>query len=805
MSMTRVATLIKCLDSRGLFVAASEVYKFIALASFEEYKDRIMEAAGKNVNPFNHWFGESNRVFLDINAQSSGGSEQAYEREAALRKEFPPILSWIQLYFNEDPSKANLLSGRLGSGRKMGDKFFRGVLDRRLKILADGWAGKLNISSKQFSSLFQTLYLQDFIFPRVSDLLVSVPDELVARFNIAEDIFLGNEFEKITLARETDNIISDVSYWSKEYLSSPLRSHKAESNFKVVISQDPKDIATMSTGRRWTSCTELGSGIHYTDVFCELETGGLIAYLINSNDLEIESPLARIWLRRFTNDKGESVVIPEEEIYGDDMPGFMSTVKEWVGSKQGDLEYGTYKLKGAGWSDTFDKVHNLSPDDPETLEDMFLNTEKYVGNVTDNYSVTDDFYYNYDNLFEPEHEGYPYLSIYHIKEQKIFETLEEAKEFVSGLGNNWKWAVQEHIDADSEFANLNDYGEQDEEEPYTHEGQQVNEYISGEKERFDITKIPAEDRIKGFSTSIRASVYSKAMRSPKLVSEALARAMYDAYKHDLSENFSSKARNIVLTLPQFFSKEEIDGAVEGILTESNYAKLYSSLEDGERKDELRTFLLDDAERKIDFDEIKKEYSTKKRADRNRYGSQFLSGIYFTLAQLSRDVAIPGRITNKVVDVFRQVEGNPDIPSTDQKTIAKELVYTLGASNADNRATIDLYKELIPRIKISTKLRKAEMRKLIYGPDEEYKYTPGLGSIGRAIASTGRAGEPLIPLLEDKFREIDSLTEEDLSSAVKYGQKFSDLNAYKSRVKESVLYIIDSIRTGDLSKKYEYHL
>ena len=84
-----------------------------------------------------------------------------------------------------------------------------------------------------------------------------------------------------------------------------------------------------------------------------------------------------------------------------------------------------------------------------------------------------------------------------------------------------------------------------------------------------------------------------------------------------------------------------------------------------------------------------------------------------------------------------------------------------------------------------------------------KNTPGLGSIGRAIASTGRAGESLIPPLEHKFREIDALTEEDLSSAVRYGQKFSDLNAYKARVKESILYIIDSIRTGQLSRKYYY--
>lgn len=790
-------TLIKYLDSQGLLVAASEVYSLISIASNEDFDRRIAEAGRRNPKPFNDWFEGKERVVLDLGlGEDLPGEDLSSTKEMKLREEFPDILEWIKVYFKEDPNEASLLKGRLGSGRKIGEKFFRNILRLKLRILAGAWGEELNISSTQFSSLFQELFGLERVSLKVGNILDNPPP----RFGIKEDVFLGNEFEKITLIREISKIAEEVSFWNKEYLASPLRTSKGVSEFKVVISQNPRDIALMSTGRRWTSCVELGIGVHYESIFCELESGGFVAYLVKANDLEIKNPMARIWIRRFTNNSGESIAIPESESYGEEQPGFVETVKAWISSKQGDLEYGTYKRMGADWSDTFEDIYNYLPDDPEFLRDMFLNPESYIDETGDLYTVLDNFYYNYDKLFEEDGENHYYnrgnsLTMYHFDE-KEFDSLKEAEEFIKSLGNNWKWELQAYIDMDSRYANQDDWGEQDEEEPYTSQGQDINEYITGEEQRFEISKTDAEDIIKHKSKMVKRSAFNKLLANPDWVTKPLAEAMYEEYKGDLKLKFSSKARAILLGFPQFFSEETVALAIKGgVLTESNYAKLYENLPEGDRKDTLRSFLINQAEGRLGFESVKKNYNSQKTSDEeSRYGSHHLSGVYFTLRQLLKDGAIPVRVINKTVDTVNQIEQDPDMISVDKNSASRDLIRTLGASNADNRATIELYKKLIPRIRIKI-LTKHDIQNSL-DPEQDYRYSPDFRTIGHALAATGRAGEPLIPLLEEKFAEIDSLTRENITSAY-------ELNDYKLQLKESILYIIDSIRTGQgFSRKYK---
>ena len=92
----------------------------------------------------------------------------------------------------------------------------------------------------------------------------------------------------------------------------------------IVISQDPHDVAQMSTGRQWTSCMDLGGegrepGSHHEDIFCEVQKGGLVAYLIRAEDGAIADPLARIHIRRFDNRAGQSVAVPEQSVYGNEI------------------------------------------------------------------------------------------------------------------------------------------------------------------------------------------------------------------------------------------------------------------------------------------------------------------------------------------------------------------------------------------------------------------------------------------------------------------------------------------------------
>lgn len=155
----------------------------------------------------------------------------------------------------------------------------------------------------------------------------------------------------------------------KIFQTSIYRTAKNQkSRYTVVISSDPHDIASMSTGRDWVSCMELGKGANYQDIFCEVKDGGFVAYLIRSDDINIQKPLARISIKRFENKIGQSIAIPEETVYGNELPGFTETVKRWIDSKQGKVPLGVYKRRGGEYSDTLEDKYITKP---ETANDIF--------------------------------------------------------------------------------------------------------------------------------------------------------------------------------------------------------------------------------------------------------------------------------------------------------------------------------------------------------------------------------------------------------------------------------------------------
>ena len=113
----------------------------------------------------------------------------------------------------------------------------------------------------------------------------------------------------------------------------PNRSRSKENEYHIIISQDPHDVARASHERRWGSCLNIGSGPGDGDagsnaqtIFCEVQDGGMIAYLTGVDDDEIDEPYARILIRRFMNKNGHNIAIAEDEVYGDTVPGFKETV-----------------------------------------------------------------------------------------------------------------------------------------------------------------------------------------------------------------------------------------------------------------------------------------------------------------------------------------------------------------------------------------------------------------------------------------------------------------------------------------------
>ena len=88
----------------------------------------------------------------------------------------------------------------------------------------------------------------------------------------------------------------------------PLRASSRKDQKKIVISRHGIDIAGQSTGRTWTSCKTLkdSSGINSHFIWSEIEKGGLVAYLIEADDLNIENPIARIMIGVFINSEDNS-------------------------------------------------------------------------------------------------------------------------------------------------------------------------------------------------------------------------------------------------------------------------------------------------------------------------------------------------------------------------------------------------------------------------------------------------------------------------------------------------------------------
>ena len=97
----------------------------------------------------------------------------------------------------------------------------------------------------------------------------------------------------------------------------------------VCLSMHPYDVAGMSTDRGWTSCMNLVEGSNKRFVEHDVKANTLIAYMINNDDKNINSPIMRVLLKKFTNGKSSRYVA--EVAYPDAKDTlFVRKVQEWV-------------------------------------------------------------------------------------------------------------------------------------------------------------------------------------------------------------------------------------------------------------------------------------------------------------------------------------------------------------------------------------------------------------------------------------------------------------------------------------------
>lgn len=153
------------------------------------------------------------------------------------------------------------------------------------------------------------------------------------------------------------------------------------SDYMVVISRHPYDIAGMSTDRGWSSCMNLKNGINSRYVPIDINEGTVIAYVTTINDINLKNPTGRVLLKPFIDVLGKPQIYfgIENVVYGTRVPGFIETVEKWVDeiNKNHELdEIAILKFNPKLYNDsglanqTYISKKNLSNDDKKNLQDI---------------------------------------------------------------------------------------------------------------------------------------------------------------------------------------------------------------------------------------------------------------------------------------------------------------------------------------------------------------------------------------------------------------------------------------------------
>lgn len=300
------------------------------LEAYEKYKDKIELSAVGRTFPFAHWFptGQT-RVYIPLKSENDAVSNDNIDSIQGLLKDF-----------------------------KGGGKFQQSPEGYVLIDYKKGFVAPKNNPKRIYKFIPILLHVQQ-----------TTSETLNKLYSYGELSELKYNYE----LRSFNKYYSEIK---NDFENSPLR--RLKSPYVVAISYDIHDIGKMSTDRNWTSCMNLDSGSNKREVYCEVKNGGFVAYLINENDLEIKKPLARIHIRRFSNKK-RSVAVPEDVVYGNDIPGFMETVKKWINQRQGRFS-GEFIMKGGSYSDTFSKKHIFEPIKEKSLLkwlEKYNNLESY--------------------------------------------------------------------------------------------------------------------------------------------------------------------------------------------------------------------------------------------------------------------------------------------------------------------------------------------------------------------------------------------------------------------------------------------
>lgn len=687
-----------------------------------EFRERVEDLSAQNPYPFSGWFGGQNKVFIPFGmSQPDAGQQQGSDSDSSVRE----ILE--------------------ENGYQVVD--YRG-----------GYCQKGN-RKQRIGKVLQSLK---------KDAL----DEIRQRHQRGELYNLERELSE--MSNYFDGVLS-------EFLNSPLRAQKKAGGMEVAISQDPHDVATMSTGRSWVSCMELGVGAHYKDVFCEVANGGLVAYLIRDGDHDIENPLARIHIRRFDNKQGQSIAIPEESVYGNEVSGFQGTVKQWLDAMQPDIRPGVYKRMGGEYSDTFGDETIVGP---KKVEDVMM---WFRGEAEDaKYSkwvVTDEMYQEvmeYD-LYANE------LPIGNLSRE--FNTREEAEQ----------WVADNDTDYDREMVS-EEWEEFDEEE---------GEWA---RPRFDIREKMTDNRLSMKQKAAAEILNAEPGTYPdEIIDEikawlqtsapGLSSTFVKKYPEKITEgDFGNLSDRDSMEFVKSLPKEK-----RGPYLQSWLGRINSSLDDpGSFVDRRTREDLDDVARMEAAGEGKKEpipgrsvIDGKKTGILAHTSVNINDHVLTPLKELFSP--IPEDVARKLVDLFENLSERTGVPYDEYKEYEDRdmagLVHAFSMTDTDTPTVQKFYGDLLPR-----------WQDRIPGDRFERPGPINVSTMGYALAKLGANGRGFLPFLRQKMEEEKghlSYLEENTK-----GQFIQEVENRKERSRRNIekyLYAIDSIESGKgMSSKYRFH-
>jgi hypothetical protein len=596
------------------------------------------------------------------------------------------------------------------------------------------------------------------------------------------------------------------------FINSSYRSQKQSEGFSIVISQDPHDVAQMSTDRSWTSCMQLGEGSHYEDIFCEVSTGGLVAYLINNDDEEIQDPLARIHIRRFENKEGQSFAVPEGSVYGNEVKGFQESVSQWITQQQGSASPGIYSRKGGEYSDTFGDEMLISPTSEEDVIKWFrgeADEAKYSTWMVDD-ALWDDYKsYKEESGWQPM-DGDMYDPGELISdESQIFDRKEDAEKYYNEkLLEDKKWGDTDREEVDNLMGNeedspyrwlsVSEFGE--DEGNWRH-----HRHLLREMQHDNTTNMEAEAASvilkseKGtYPTEIINEVKEFALSSNRL-SLGLTQLFYSKYPELLNEEDIKSLKDkdnisFVKNLPKEKQTPYLSGWIESV---NAILDDYELLEDLDIKQKLHR---------------RKSLDVNTKATEEEYISMLLLNkiedyILYPLKELFNP--IPEPIIQKLTMLSENISAKYNFIDGDygsyvikgkernfKDQIDSNVVHALNITGSDTPSVQRYYKSLLPRWK--------EVYSL------SYYGAININNLGSAIASLGENGKDFIPFITEQLEKA-----QDYKDAISKRKSEEGSSGFETRtdrelkvadkIVEKFLYILDAVESGTgRSKKYKFY-